>query len=135
MPLTRQPSRMAMHVHHESITHAVEALKGPKSNAVGGGDETKDAGASAAAVTETEVQMRGLMKDFEHSAQDLKVAFNYLEEKQTIDSLMQVLPLFLKSFANKYSAAAGDHKDELNPADVEDLRQVFGDFDLDGSGQ
>ena len=81
---------MAMHVHHETVAHAVEALKLPTSHAVGGDDEAKDAGASAPVAAETEAQMRGLISDFEHSAQDLKIAFNYLEEKQTIDSLMQV---------------------------------------------
>ena len=73
--------------------------------------------------------MHSMIQKFEKSARSLEGVFDFLQEKQSIDSLMKVLPIFLKSHVDKRRSPM-----ELEADQREELKAMFDDFDLDGSG-
>ena len=95
-------------------------------------------------------EMLRLTADFETFSANGKGCFDMLQEREQVDSLMQVLPLFLKGARSAMSSdavaaaeggggggggAADGGGDGAGGGDlVSQLRWVFNEFDLDDSG-
>ena len=71
--------------------------------------------------------MPKMLHKFEQRGRSLEGVFNFLQEKQSISSLVQVLPLFFGELVDKRRQPS-----QLEGEMHAKIKRMFEDFDLDG---